>query len=393
MAGILKGRREEVKGIQRVPGSLLILSLGHFLPQFLFRRRFILIKGSKGALYRVKRCATSPFFEREKEGQKVLYRGSKGPLINLFGGGIKIERRNHLKKVSKESPYPFQMEAVTAPAPPAAPPAAFECCVCYEDGATTGKITLACNHDICLGCFTTMCGTPGYWGTRQTAHKCPMCRAVVNMAGTTPGPTPGPTEEQIQVQISYEQQIGRQLMTLRRNREDVERARRIATEAEAAVVRTATRALEYRTANNISTARVPRVDPEQEPALTIAAEAAVRAMAEAARAPTGAAQPVRVNMGEAIAMEEAYNAQQRTAAAAAAAQRTATAAAIAAEHHAHGIHCPGCRQVARGTRQRRLWRPDSMETTRLLRCDNCLRENIRAHNVSVERMRQQGLQV
>ena len=55
------------------------------------------------------------------------------------------------------------------------PPSTYECTVCYSDGKATGKLTLGCGHDICLGCFCKLQTTPGYHGGLQ-APQCPCCR-------------------------------------------------------------------------------------------------------------------------------------------------------------------------------------------------------------------------
>ena len=49
----------------------------------------------------------------------------------------------------------------------------WECTICYGDGSKTGKITLACSHEVCLGCYTKM-------GTMATRNlSCPICRAGI----------------------------------------------------------------------------------------------------------------------------------------------------------------------------------------------------------------------
>ena len=48
---------------------------------------------------------------------------------------------------------------------------AFECPVCYTDGATTGLVTPVCGHKVCLGCYSTM-----LLGGRGMLTKCPCCR-------------------------------------------------------------------------------------------------------------------------------------------------------------------------------------------------------------------------
>jgi hypothetical protein len=40
--------------------------------------------------------------------------------------------------------------------------------VCYEDGKTTGQLTLHCSHSLCLGCYT-----------RLEKRTCPMCRDAI----------------------------------------------------------------------------------------------------------------------------------------------------------------------------------------------------------------------
>ena len=49
----------------------------------------------------------------------------------------------------------------------------WECTICYGDGSKTGKITLACSHEVCLGCYTKM----GSMATRNLS--CPICRAGI----------------------------------------------------------------------------------------------------------------------------------------------------------------------------------------------------------------------
>lgn len=72
------------------------------------------------------------------------------------------------------------MDASTAPMAdsPMTGAKVFECCVCYEDGTKTGKLTLACSHDICLGCYTNLCAMTGTYG-QAVAPTCPICRASV----------------------------------------------------------------------------------------------------------------------------------------------------------------------------------------------------------------------
>jgi len=72
------------------------------------------------------------------------------------------------------------MDTATAPTTdsPMTGAKVFECCVCYEDGTRTGKLTLACSHDICLGCYTNLCAMTGAWG-QAVAPTCPICRASV----------------------------------------------------------------------------------------------------------------------------------------------------------------------------------------------------------------------
>ena len=56
----------------------------------------------------------------------------------------------------------------------------WECCVCYEDGKSTGQLTLSCNHNVCLECYTKLITA------NRDAPPCPMCRRTIR---TTDGPT------------------------------------------------------------------------------------------------------------------------------------------------------------------------------------------------------------
>jgi len=49
----------------------------------------------------------------------------------------------------------------------------WECVICYENGITTGQVTLACKHTVCLGCYTSM-------GSYRSSPTCPCCRSVIN---------------------------------------------------------------------------------------------------------------------------------------------------------------------------------------------------------------------
>ena len=54
----------------------------------------------------------------------------------------------------------------------------WECCVCYSDGARTGRVTLTkCNHTICLVCCSEIIATAPH--NKKDHIKCPMCRVVV----------------------------------------------------------------------------------------------------------------------------------------------------------------------------------------------------------------------
>jgi len=58
----------------------------------------------------------------------------------------------------------------------------WECAICYENGAATGQLTLACKHTVCLGCYTSM-------GSYARSSTCPCCRATIN-TGERPAPVP-----------------------------------------------------------------------------------------------------------------------------------------------------------------------------------------------------------
>jgi Zinc finger, C3HC4 type (RING finger) len=64
-----------------------------------------------------------------------------------------------------------------------APSPSWECVICYENGATTGQLTLPCKHTVCLGCYTSM----GSYGRSST---CPCCRATINTGERPPAPAP-----------------------------------------------------------------------------------------------------------------------------------------------------------------------------------------------------------
>jgi hypothetical protein len=91
------------------------------------------------------------------------------------------------------SRYPKQHEAMEAP-PPAQAPAQepmvekeeWECHICNGNGKTTGKVTLACNHETCLACFVKITNTPNVYGQLPTEPKCPFCRGAIR---TTEGLT------------------------------------------------------------------------------------------------------------------------------------------------------------------------------------------------------------
>ena len=55
---------------------------------------------------------------------------------------------------------------------------AWECVLCYEGGQKTGQLYLACGHSMCLGCYTKLQSTPGYYGSTGSA-KCPICRRAI----------------------------------------------------------------------------------------------------------------------------------------------------------------------------------------------------------------------
>jgi hypothetical protein len=60
------------------------------------------------------------------------------------------------------------------------PTTSWECCVCYEDGKSTGQLTLSCNHNVCLECYTKLLTA------NLDSPPCPMCRRTIR---TTDGPT------------------------------------------------------------------------------------------------------------------------------------------------------------------------------------------------------------
>jgi len=75
---------------------------------------------------------------------------------------------------------------------PAAEPE-WECSVCYGDGRRTAKMTLPCDHPICLGCYSRMRDAqPDYHRTHNRAIPCPLCRTPI--VGNTE-PTPQEVEE------------------------------------------------------------------------------------------------------------------------------------------------------------------------------------------------------
>ena len=49
----------------------------------------------------------------------------------------------------------------------------WECVICYENGITTGQLTLACKHTVCLGCYTSMV-------SYYKPLTCPCCRSAIN---------------------------------------------------------------------------------------------------------------------------------------------------------------------------------------------------------------------
>jgi len=57
----------------------------------------------------------------------------------------------------------------------------WECCVCYQDGARTGRVTLTkCNHTICLACCNGILTSAPTW--KKDHIKCPLCRVFVPVA-------------------------------------------------------------------------------------------------------------------------------------------------------------------------------------------------------------------
>ena len=68
----------------------------------------------------------------------------------------------------------------------------WECCICYEDGRTTAQMMLACRHNICLSCYTSMNNTAS---SNTNSIKCPMCRQRIQKTNGQPcvsadGPRP-----------------------------------------------------------------------------------------------------------------------------------------------------------------------------------------------------------
>jgi hypothetical protein len=61
---------------------------------------------------------------------------------------------------------------------------AWECCVCMTDGTTTGQLSLACKHNVCLSCYTGMLNVaPSYMKYRI---PCPMCRRGIRNTDELP---------------------------------------------------------------------------------------------------------------------------------------------------------------------------------------------------------------
>ena len=74
-----------------------------------------------------------------------------------------------------------------------APSPSWECVICYENGATTGQLTLPCKHTVCLGCYTSM----GSYGRSST---CPCCRATIN-TGERPAPVRAPAPAPVRAPV------------------------------------------------------------------------------------------------------------------------------------------------------------------------------------------------
>lgn len=78
---------------------------------------------------------------------------------------LHVERMNRLNGI---------VPAASTAAAPVAEPAvnAFECPVCYMDGAASGIVEPACKHKICLACYSNI--------LMRESHrtKCPCCRKL-----------------------------------------------------------------------------------------------------------------------------------------------------------------------------------------------------------------------
>jgi len=78
---------------------------------------------------------------------------------------LHVERMNRLNGIVPAA-------AATAPTTTAPTVDAFECPVCYTDGAASGIVEPACKHKICLACYSNI--------LMRESHrtKCPCCRKM-----------------------------------------------------------------------------------------------------------------------------------------------------------------------------------------------------------------------
>jgi len=213
----------------------------------------------------------------------------------------------------------------------------WECVICYEGGKKTGQLTIACGHTMCLGCYTLEAKRVAGLGQEL---KCPYCRQTIRL-------TEGPTKEEqdkIKNHIRVIQLDNHRIQELQKQMDDINK--------------------------QIADRKVKVLKLAEDTGADIA-----QVQAEVLLVHIPAAQPVRVNMAQAQALEAAFNAAQAPIAQPARIQQPVPAMPpphVPMPQPENGVRCPGCRthRPAEDIRYRHI--PMEDRTHRLKRCERCL---------------------
>jgi len=249
-----------------------------------------------------------------------------------------------------------QNEIVAIAPQPAAEKAAeaWECVICYENGKKTGQLTLACGHAMCLGCYTLEV-------RRVTAlHqqvKCPYCRKAVRL-----------TEEATQQE---KDEVARIIRLVQADNQRVqarqEQIQDLKRQQELDMANLVRHHDQIKDVVRVRTQEALRLAEDY--GLDVEATRAALALQEPV-----AQQPVRVNMAQARALEDAFIAQV----AAPAPQPAAVIPQAQAEQPR--TRCPGCHHMRAPEQVKYRHIPchglnircqPNCGTHRLMRCQQC----------------------